>query len=101
MSSRAGMESLPTASWFHAADRSLLYFYGGHQDGKFECPPSPAARNISIAEGYARNRVRALAVAGLLEQVKTSYQITDLGLRYIRGEIDQDELETLDPNVGE
>jgi hypothetical protein len=98
---RADSESLPLASWFHPADRALLRFYGGHLDGKFECPPSPAGRNVDISDVHARERVRVLSAAGLLEQTQTSYQITDLGLRYVRGEMDWEELEALDPTSDE
>lgn len=97
MPSRADSDALPLASWFHSADRALLLFYGGHLDGKFECPPSPAGRNVDISEVHARDRVRVLSDAGLLEQAHTSYQITDLGLQYVRGEMSWEELKALDP----
>lgn len=101
MPSRAASDSLPLASWFHPADRSLLRFYGGHLDGKFECPPSPAGRNVDISDVHARDRVRVLSDAQLLEQAHTSYQITDLGLRYVCGEMEREELEALDPTPDE
>lgn len=97
----ADRDALPLASWFHPADRALLRFYGEHSHGKFECPPSPAGRNVDISEVHARDRVRILSDAGLLEQTHTSYQITDLGLRYVRGEIEWEELEALDPTSDE
>lgn len=99
MVSRADRDSLPLASWFHPADRALMRFYGGHLDGKFACPPSPAGRNIDISEVHARDRVRVLSEAGLLEQINTSYRITDLGLRYVQGEVDRKKLEALAPDT--
>lgn len=101
MPSGANRDSLPLATWFHPADRALLRFYGGHLNGKFECPPSPAGRNVDISEVHARDRVRVLSDAGLLEQTQTSYQITDLGLQYVNGEMDREALEALDPTPDE
>lgn len=98
MSDREDEMSLPTGSWFHPADRALLRFYGGHCDGPFECPPTAAGHNASISEKHARSRVRVLLAAGFLEQIERRYKITDLGLRYVRGEIDHEELESLNPN---
>lgn len=97
---RADRDELPTASWFHEADKSLLYFYGGHIDGPFLCPPTPVAENISIHETHARNRVRTLTEAGMLEQQNTSYRITSLGRRYVEGRVDKAELESLAPMDG-
>lgn len=90
---------LPVASWFHAADRSLMRFYGGHTDGPFLCAPGAAGQNISISMEHARRRAKTLAEAGLLERYGQNYRITDLGLRYVRGEMDEDELETLNPDT--
>lgn len=99
MLDRDDSDMLPTASWFHAADRSLMCFYGGHRGGKFACPPGAAGYNVSISEQHARRRVRVLLDAGLLEQVHSRYMITDLGVEYIEGDIDQEQLEDLNPNT--
>lgn len=99
MSSKAGDDMLPTASWFHGADRSLMRFYGEHRGGPFLCPPGPAGKNISISVGHARRRTQILAEAGMLERVDTNYRITDLGLRYVHGKMDADELEALNPTT--
>lgn len=101
MTFRVDGNMLPTASWFHAADRSLLRFYGGHNDGPFLCPPGAASQNVSISKDHARRRAKKLATAGLLEREDTNYRITDLGLRYVRGKIDNNELEALNPNADE
>lgn len=92
---------LPTASWFHAADRSLLRFYGEHDAGPFLCPAGAAALNVSISRDHARRRTKVLTAAGLLERQGTNYRITDLGLRYVRGEMSKDELEALAPGADE
>jgi hypothetical protein len=99
MSSQADGDMLPTSSWFHGADRSLLRFYGEHQHGKFLCGPGAAGLNVSISEVHARRRSQTLAEAGLLERKDTRYQITDLGLRYVNGEMDGEELESLNPDA--
>lgn len=101
MSPKAGDNMLPTASWFHRADRSLMRFYGGHNDGAFLCPPGPAGQNVSISIGHARRRTKVLADAGMLERAGASYRITDLGLRYVDGDMSQDELESLNPDANE
>ncbi|MFC7193242.1 hypothetical protein ACFQL7_27935 [Halocatena marina] len=101
MSFGADDTMLPTASWFHAADRSLLRFYGEHSNGPFFCPPGAAGLNVSISKDHARRRAKVLTVAGLLERQGTNYRITDLGLRYVRGEMNQDDLEALAPNTDE
>lgn len=90
---------LPTTSWFHSADRSILRFYSGHEDGAFYCPPGAVAKSIGISEGHARRRTKTLTEAGLLENEKVYYRITDLGMRYVEGEMDEEELETLNPDA--
>jgi predicted transcriptional regulator len=101
MSSPTDDDMLPTASWFHSADRSILRFYGEHQHGKFECGPGAAARNVSISEGHASRRIKKLTEARLLEQRNRTYIITDLGMRYVNGGIDTEELESLNPETEE
>jgi hypothetical protein len=97
--SRFDGEMLPVASWFHSADRSLMRFYGGHTEGPFFCSAGDAGENVSISEDHARRRARKLTEAGLLEKSGVSYRTTELGMRYVRGEVDQDELEALNPDA--
>ncbi|MEY7848470.1 ArsR family transcriptional regulator [Natrarchaeobius sp. A-rgal3] len=56
------------------------------------------AANIETSSGHVRRRVRTLAAADLLERTDDTagyYRITDLGRRYLRGELTEDERETL------
>ncbi|WP_248911055.1 winged helix-turn-helix domain-containing protein [Halocatena marina] len=78
-----------------------MRFYGEHQHGKFECGPGAAGRNVSISEGHANRRIKVLTESGLLEQRNRTYIITDLGMRYVRGEMDEEELESLNPDTEE
>jgi hypothetical protein len=98
MPRRSDVDMLATAAWFHPADRALMRFYGGHRDGEFFCGPGAAGLSISISEKHAQRRCRTLAAAGLLDSRGNSYRLTETGWRYVRGEMNSDELAALNPN---
>lgn len=78
-----------------------MRFYGGHREGPFFSTPRSASLSVSLSYEHTRRRTRTLAEAGLLEKHDTNYRITDLGLRYVNGEMDEEELEALNPDAAE
>ncbi|MWV40942.1 transcriptional regulator [Natrialba sp. INN-245] len=84
--------------WLTRVDMAILEYLDGHKLSTFEQPPSAIAANIETSSGHVRRRVRTLAAANLLERTDDTagyYRITDLGRRYLRGELTEDERETL------
>nr|WP_199505990.1 MULTISPECIES: MarR family transcriptional regulator [unclassified Haloferax] len=58
--------------------------------------PSVIAANIDYTQEYISRRCRKLTDAGLLQRADASnYRLTDLGERFLAGEVDADSL-TLD-----
>jgi len=55
--------------------------------------PSVIAANIDYTGEYISRRCRTLTDAGLLQRVDASnYRLTDLGERFLKGEIESDEI---------
>jgi len=76
------------------ADISILEYLAGHEQENFEQPPTLIAGHTGISATHTRRRVKKLVEAGLL--VKTDdtagyYSLSDLGQRYLSGEITEDE----------
>lgn len=59
--------------------------------------PGVIAANIDYTSEYISRRCRKLTEAGLLQRVDASnYRITDNGERFLRGDLDTEELDTPD-----
>jgi len=72
------------------ADERVLEFL---RDKDIVASPSVIAANIDYTAEYISRRCRNLADAGLMQRVDaTNYRITDLGYRYLDGEMSPDEL---------
>ena len=72
------------------ADERILEFL---QEKDIVASPSVIAANIDYTGEYTSRRCRKLADAGLLQRVDASnYRLTDLGNRFLSGEIDSTEL---------
>lgn len=70
-------------------DRILYLFY----DTKMEMSPSVAADNISMDRKHVNERLQVLADHGLLKKPSRGrYYISDLGIDYVRGELDPGDL---------
>ena len=81
----------PRIDWMTRSDDRVLEFLG---EKEILASASVIAINIDYNPSYISRRCRKLADAGLLERVdKSHYGLTDLGERYLSGEIDPDKLE--------
>lgn len=86
------------------SDLDILEFLDGHSLEEYEAPPTAIAINMDLAEGTVWNRVRVLKAAGLIKRTDDKrgyYRITNMGQRYLAGELTDDErqkLEDFDPS---
>jgi predicted transcriptional regulator len=61
--------------------------------------PSVIAANIDYTQEYISRRCRKLTNAGLLQRADASnYRVTDLGERFLAGEVNAEELESDESN---
>jgi len=76
------------------ADERILEFL---HEKDIVASPSVVAANISYTNEYVSRRCRRLADAGLLQRVDSSnYRLTALGVRFLSGDMDSEELEEPD-----
>jgi len=73
------------------ADERILEFL---HEKDIVASPSVIAANIDYTQEYLSRRCRKLTNAGLLQRVDASnYRVTNLGERFLAGDIDGEELE--------
>lgn len=75
------------------ADDRILEFFEVH---RIALPPSVLTYHLDYSRTHINNRMRRLEEAGLLEsvpEVRGLYRITDLGIAYLAGEVNAEELE--------
>jgi Mn-dependent DtxR family transcriptional regulator len=81
----------PRIDWMTRSDDRTLEFL---DDKEIVASASVIAVNIDYNPNYISRRCRRLAEAGLIQRIDSSnYRLTDVGERYLSGEIDPDELE--------
>lgn len=84
----------PRIDWMTRSDDRTLEFL---DDKGIVASASVIAVNIDYNPNYISRRCRRLAEAGLIQRIDSSnYRLTDVGERYLSGEIDPDELEVDD-----
>lgn len=80
----------PRVDWMTQADERVLEFL--HQKD-IVASPTVIAANIDYTQEYISLRCRKLTNAGLLQRVDASnYRVTDLGERFLAGDVDAEEL---------
>lgn len=85
----------PRIDWMTRSDDRILEFLA---EKEILASASVIAVNIDYNPSYISRRCRKLAAAELVERVdKSHYQLTDLGDRYLAGEVDSDELQIDSP----
>lgn len=89
---------IPNVSWMVSADWIILFFMSEHR-WRFAATPSVVAANCGISQSHANRRCKKLGDAGLLERLEDRgyYRISDAGMRYMLGELDQEDLEEMNP----
>lgn len=81
----------PRVEWITQADERVLEFL---RDKDIVASPSVIAANIDYTSEYISRRCRKLEDAGLLQRVDaTNYRITEVGERFLEGDIDAQDLE--------
>lgn len=83
----------PRVSWMTRADDAILELLS---EAGIAANPSTVAFNIDYDRRYVARRCRTLSEYALVNRVhegKAMYEITDLGERYLQGEITATELE--------
>ncbi|MUV60619.1 MarR family transcriptional regulator [Halobacterium sp. CBA1126] len=84
----------PRIEWMTQADERVLEFL---YEKDIVASPSVIAANIDYTSEYISRRCQKLADAELLQPVDpTNYRITELGERYLEGDIDPSEVEPVD-----
>jgi len=80
----------PRVDWMTQADERVLEFL---HEKDIVASPSVIAANIDYTQEYLSRRCRKLTNAGLLQRADASnYRITDLGEKFLDGDIDSDEI---------
>ena len=82
----------PRADWMTKADDHILELLS---EAGIAANPATIAFNIDYDGGYVAHRCRELADYDLISRVhetKAMYRISDLGERYLGGDVDADEL---------
>ena len=93
---------LPQIEWMASADVPILLYLSEHR-WRIVAPPATVSVNTGLSNTHANRRLKILNDAGLVETVDEKvgkqgyYRITDLGERFIMGQVDAEELEGLDP----
>lgn len=90
---------LPDLDELVAADVAILLFYGEHR-WRIAAPPATMSANTPVSQSHATRRCKKLDEGGLLERVddRGYYRITDLGIRYLNGEADEEVVERIRSN---
>lgn len=110
---RPGLQPLclrmpPHVRWMTQTDYEIVAYLGGHERDDFRAAPTGVATNIDKSLSYVGRRMRGLAAVGLLENVENIeghlgyYRLTDLGYRFLAGDLTNDELEEIveaDPDI--
>lgn len=88
----------PRVSWMTRADDAILELL---RESGIAANPSTIAFNIDYDNRYVSQRCRKLSDNELVERVhetKAMYRITDLGRRYLDGELEASDLEPSENN---
>ena len=83
----------PRVAWMTGADDRILEFFEEH---RIALSPATLTHHLDYSKTHINNRMRKLADEGFLERVpdvRGLYRITDLGLAYLAGEVEAEELE--------
>lgn len=86
--------------WMTTADLAIVWFLNSHAT-RFYAPPMTFSTNLPVSNTHSSNRCSLLAEVGLLErhpEKEGYYQISDFGVRWIRGEVTREELEDRKPD---
>ena len=85
---------LPDAEGLVAADISILMFLGEHR-WRIAAPPATISLNTPLSDSHANRRCKKMSELGLLEVAdeRGYYRITQLGLRYLNGAVEPEEIE--------
>lgn len=78
------------------ADDHILEFLLNEGNRELIATPAVIAENIDFNSGYVRQRVSQLLERGLIEyhdEDRGMYEITELGRKYLAGDLDAEELE--------
>lgn len=80
----------PRVDWMTQADERVLEFL---HEKDIVASPSVIAANIDYTQEYISRRCRKLTNAGLLQRADASnYRVTELGERFLNGDIGEDEI---------
>lgn len=85
---------IPDVDGLVAADMSVLMFLGEHR-WRIACPPATISLNTPMSDSHASRRCKKMRKAGLVELAddRGYYRITQLGLRYLNGAVEAEEIE--------
>lgn len=91
----------PRISWMTRGDDYILQFF---VEANIAASPNVIGYNIDYSRQYVARRCSTLTTGGLLERVdeeKAMYRITDLGRKYIRDDLSEDEIERIEASIEE
>ena len=82
-------EMVERISWFSPVDYEIFLFFENHD---ILVSPKVLAENIDYDRQYVYKRLRVLTGAGLLESSDGIYELTDLGRKFLAGELNEDDI---------
>ena len=87
-------------SWMTHVDRAILERLENEGNDELVLAPRPISDNTDFARSTVRNHLIDLREGGLVEYYDEEdgiYQLTDLGRRWLAGELETEELESRAP----
>lgn len=89
----------PRVDWMTQADERIMEFL---QSKDIVASPSVIAANIDYTAEYISRRCRKLTDADLLQRIDASnYRLTDLGERFLSGDLNSGEIDQVKDNAPE
>jgi len=90
----------------NTTDVAILRFLNGHRFEHFEAPQKVVAKHIGSTTSTVNRRCQRLVAAGLIEETEEEsssgyHAITDLGKRFLRQDLDGEEVEAIEKRVQE
>lgn len=92
----------PRVPFMSKSDDAILEFLLNNPNDPIRATPAVIGANIDYARSTINGRMPKLLAAGLVEYYDEDggiYEITQLGERYLSGDLDAEEIEDLDPDA--
>jgi len=86
-------EMVERVEWMSPIHYEILMFFGEHD---IWITPAALARNIEYNRSYVSRECNLLMESGVLENSGRSFRLSDIGRRFLEGDLDPDDLDEPD-----